>query len=206
MQVQRQPDIRGQIMIRHADDALQIAAAHTAKGIYDGELPRVDSVDLLKDPEQVLIAVAHDVDGIDGDLVAQLLDAAGKIHAVFNVVIVRGDADDLDAVSIIGGQLFDVVVGAHRHAGVHRAAALALVRQQAVQLLNGVADRDIGIVAVHIAQKAHLDHINARAGQRLDDAPCLPEAPLPVIDIAAVAQGAVQQFDISHAASPSEFH
>ena len=70
MQVQRQPDIRGQIMIRHADDALQVAAAHAAEGIYDGELPRVDSVDLLKDPEQLLIAVAHDVDGVDGDLVA----------------------------------------------------------------------------------------------------------------------------------------
>ena len=118
----------------------------------------------------------------------------------------RGDADDLDAMSIVGGQLRNIVVRAHRHAGIHRAAALALVRQQAVQLLNGVADRDIGVVAVHIAQKAHLDHINARAGQRLDDAPCLPEAPLPAVDIAAVAQGAVQQFDISHAASPSKFH
>ena len=206
MQVQRQADVRGQIVVRHADDALQIAAAHAAEGIHDGELPRVDGVDLLKYPEQIFIAVAHDVDGVDGDLVAQFFNAAGKVHAVFNVVIVRGDADDFDAVSIVGGQLFDVVVGAHRHAGVHRAAALALVRQQAVQLLNGVADRDIGVVAVHIAQKAHLDHINARAGQRLDDAPCLPEAPLPVIDIAAVAQGAVQQFDISHGASPSKFH
>ena len=193
-------------MVSHADDALQIAAAHAAEGIHNGELPRMNFVDLLKDPEQVLVAVAHDVDGVDGDLVAQFFDAAGKVHAVLNVVIMSGDTDDFNAVAVVGGQLGNVVVGAHRHAGVHRVAALALVGQQAVQLLNRVADRHVGVVAVHIAQKADLDDVHARAGQRLDDAARRAEAPLPVVHIAAVAQGAVQQFNISHAASPSKFH
>ena len=85
-------------------------------------------------------------------------------------------------------------------------AALGFRRQQAVQLLDGVADGDVGVVAVHIAQKAGLDDVHARAGQRLNDAARRAEAPLPVVHIAAVAQGAVQQFNISHAASPSKFH
>ena len=206
MQVQRQPDIRGQVVVGHADNAFQVTAAHTAEGIHDGELPGVDLVDLLKDPEQVFVAVPHDVDGVDGDFVTQFFDAAGKVHAVFNVVVMGGDADNFDAVAVVGGQLRDIVVRAHRHAGIHRVATLALVGQQAVQLLDGVADRHVGVVAVHIAQKAHLDDVHARAGQRLDDAPRRAEAPLPAVDIAAVAQGAVQQFDISHAASPSIFH
>ena len=162
----------------------------------------MDFVDLLKDPEQVLVAVAHDVDGVDGDLVAQFFDAAGKVHAVLNVVIMGGDTDDFNAVAVVGGQLGNVVVGAHRHAGVHRVAALALVGQQAVQLLNRVADRHVGVVAVHIAQEADLDDVGAGTGQGLDDAAGGAKAPVPIVDITAVTQGAIQQFYISHTVSP----
>ncbi len=49
-------------------------------------------------------------------------------------------------------------------------AALCLGGQQAVQLLDGVADGHIGVVAIHIAQKAHLHNVGARTGQRLDNA------------------------------------
>ena len=85
--------------------------------ISEENMPRMNFVDLLKDPEQVLVAVAHDVDGVDGDLVAQFFDAAGKVHAVLNVVIMGGDTNDFNAVAVVGGQLGNVVVGAHRHAG-----------------------------------------------------------------------------------------
>ena len=44
-------------------------------------------------------------------------------------------------------------------------AALALGGQQAVELLDGVADRHIGVVALHIAQKAHFHQVGAGPGQ-----------------------------------------
>ena len=162
----------------------------------------MDGVDLVKDPQQVLVGVAHNVDGVDGQLVAPGLDLAGKVHAVADVVVVCGDADDLDAVAVIGGELRDVVVGAHGHAGVDGVAALGFRRQQAVQLLDGVADGDVGVVAVHIAQEADLDDVGAGTGQGLDDAAGGAKAPVPIVDITAVTQGAIQQFYISHAVSP----
>ena len=106
-----------------------------------------------------------------------------------------GDADDLNAVAVIGGELRDVVVGAHGHAGVDGVTALGFRRQQAVQLLDGVADGDI-------AQEADLDDVGAGTGQGLDDAAGGAKAPVPIVDITAVTQGAIQQFYISHAVSP----
>lgn len=69
--------------------------------------------------------------GLMGQLVPPGLDLPGKVHAVADVVVVGGDADDLDAVAVVGAQLGDVVVGAHGHAGIDRMAPLALGGQQA---------------------------------------------------------------------------
>ena len=81
-------------------------------------------------------------------------------------------------------------------------AALGFRRQQAVQLLDGVADGDVGVVAVHIAQEADLDDVGAGTGQGLDYAAGGAKAPMPIVDITAVTQSAIQQFYISHAVSP----
>ena len=204
MEMQAQTDVRGQVVVGQRDDPLQVPAAHAAEGVHDGELPGMDGVDLVEDPQQVLVAVAHDVDGVDGQLVPPGFHLPGKVHAVPDVVVVGGDADQFDAVAVVGAQLGNIVVGAHGHAGVDRVAPLALVGQQPVELLDGVADRHVGVVALHIAQKAHLHQVGAGPGQGLDDPPRRTEAPAPVVDVAAVTQGAVQQFDIRHGVSPSE--
>ena len=46
------------------------------------------------------------------------------------------------------------------------------------------------------------DFYCASTGQGLDDAAGGAKAPVPIVDITAVTQGAIQQFYISHAVSP----
>ena len=198
MQVQAQPDVGGQIVVGQTDDAIQIFTAHRAKGVHDGELPGMNFVHLVQDPQDVLVGIAHDVDGVDGQLVAAGLHLPGKVHAFPDVVVVGGDADDLNAGAGVLAELGDVVVGAHRHAGVFRGAPLVFGGQQTVQLLDGAAHRHVGIVARHIAQKAHLHDVGARPGQRVDDVLRGGKAPVPVVDVAAVPQRAVQKVDVWH--------
>src|SRR5699024_5690381 len=128
--VQAYPDAGVEVVVHQADDALQIPPPHAAKGVHNGKLVGQDGVDLVQDPQNILVGVAHDVDGVDGQLVPAGLDLAGKVHAVADVVVVGGDADHLDALAGVFAQLGNVVVGAHGHAGVHGAAGI--LRQQAV--------------------------------------------------------------------------
>ena len=74
-----------------------------------------------------------------------------------------GNAQHLNAVPLIRGQLGNIIIGAHGHAAVHGAAGVG--RQQSVQLFNGVADGHIGVVAIHIAQKAHFHNVSPGTGQ-----------------------------------------
>ena len=200
VQMQPHPDAGVQIVVHQTDNPLQVPAAHAAEGVHDGELIGQNGVDLVQNPQNVPVAVAHDVDGIDGQFVAPGLDLPGKIHALLDVVVVGGDADHLDALARIFAQLGNVVVGAHRHTGIHGVAGI--VRQQAVELLDGVADGHVGVILFHIAQKTHLDNVGAGTGQGADDLPRRGKAPAPVVHIAAVAQRAVQQFHVGHVSSP----
>ena len=108
----------------------------------------------------------------------------------------RGDTDHLNAAAIIGRKLFDVVVAAHGHGAEHGAAGV--FGQQTVQLFNVVAHGDIGIIAFHIAQKADLHNIHTGTHQTVNNVAGVVKAPVPVVDISAVPQGAVQQFAVIH--------
>ena len=68
-------------MVSHADDALQIAAAHAAEGIHNGELPRMNFVDLLKDPDSNRAAYDYtkdDIKKIFGAIESELKIAKAK--------------------------------------------------------------------------------------------------------------------------------
>ena len=147
-------------MVNQAYDPVQIATLHTSERIYDRELIRVDLVHLIDDPEQLIVGIAHNIDRVDAELVALFLDLTRKLHALGDIVIMGGNADHLDALAGIRAKLVDVIIAAHCHTRKHGIAAI--LREQLVQLLNGIADGHIRIISLHVSQESDLDDINIR--------------------------------------------
>ena len=199
VQVQAQGDVLGEVVVHQTHDALQVLHLHAAEGVHDGEGEGVQLVHLFAQPQNARVGVAHDVDGVAADLVALVLGLAAEGEALFDVVVVEGHPDHVDAGAVPGLQLVDVIKIMQRHAGED--GVLPVSGQHLFQLGHGVPAALVHI-RLQIAQKAHLHDVGAGVHKALHDVADVLKAEFPVIHIAPVPQGAVEQTDVRHKKFP----
>lgn len=199
--MEAETDPRLHIFIDKMEPVGHVVAVHASQRVHDIKGVGVQPVHPLHQLEQLDVGVKHGAHRLHEHLIALIHQNSGPAHRLRDLMLVEGQADALDPCPVIRSQLIRMQLlfpdgdHGHKHGGARPFG-------QNLLDFSDAAEEGAVLVLHHAGQEAAFDDVDPRLIQFIENGNDRFPPEFPVVDVAPVPQGAVQDLNAHSVSSP----
>ena len=194
-------NVRLQVCVQNFKNMIQIALMQQAIGIHHGHSIRMQIIHESNQFQQITVGIGGNGNRLNKHFISQILDLMAKFNGLVHNVLLKNHPDSIQIALFAGLQMLNgagtIVDHSHNHCLL------------AIQLAENFPDSGrvrhdaaIDVKFTAIIQKAYFDNIHTGTDNPFKYVYQGIVSKFPVVDIPAIAQGAIQELYILHIICP----